>query len=163
MTKPGESFGALSALQNAKKTERELKNSPLTEDHMRILEYFWNKHAHEVRKSMPFEVITFFESEKQKSDDSEQARGRTKAFLKELEIKGMLEVPTSGYVLRSIDGERYKLTVAGAAYISQRHPKALTWWSKILERTPDSLSLGVTLVGLVASVFGIIQFIAWIG
>lgn len=128
----------------------------LTADMDRILEYFWNARKQELRPRLPEAVIWFFETDDWHETLSQMLRSRVDVSTLALSIKG--------FILTKQDdtGRFFELAPAGVAYMKDKHPTVLAYWKRLLELSPPMLSLVVAAIGFVASVFGIIQFVAWL-
>jgi hypothetical protein len=136
--------------QNARNIEEQKHR--LTSGEKRYLEYFWNPKTKTFRESIPLRVISFLEAESWHSSMNDLVDVRVDSDLFSLEIKGYIAP------FRKDDERKYSLTPLGVGYMKDAHPKLIVLWERIFDRTPKLLSLTVTILGLVASVFGIIQF-----
>lgn len=131
-------------------------------DQRRIMDYFWNKRTRSPREHVPTSVIYFLEAERGSS-----IRATTDFELSGLETDnsyvGSNYLGDKKYLARkTLNGEDgYEPTGDGEVYMTQRHPLLFQLWEKALEQSPPTLILFVTVVGFVASVFGIIQFVDW--
>jgi hypothetical protein len=132
-------------------------------DQRRMMDYFWSKRSGSHREHVPASVIYWLEGERGNLD-----RGRIDFELSGLETDnnytGSNYLGDKKYLARkTLNGENgYELTGDGKVYIWQRHPPIFQLWEKALELSPPTLSLLAALVGFVASVFGIIQFVDWL-
>jgi DNA-binding MarR family transcriptional regulator len=161
--KQGEEIGrltrnALEAMHQRNERDR-LAISPA---HKRILEYFWNRKRKEERDDLPLAIVYFFESEESSRALQELNESRVNFLVAELIAKGYIDRSTRKpdqlkFMVRA--EEVLTLTPQGLKFLYKRHPSAFVWWTKILDATPSSISLAVTVVGLVGAVLGIIDFI----
>ena len=140
--------------QNA--TELDRLQGDLTADHERILDYFWNDKKQVLRPRLPQLVIWFFEADSWHETLGDMIRSRVDVLTIELEIKKYVVAKSDSH------GKYFELSPNGVAYLKDAHPTVMMYWQRFLQLAPPSVSLLVALVGLVASVFGIIQFIAWV-
>jgi len=129
----------------------------ITEDDERVLEYFWDRRQKKLRGPIPQTVILFFESDGWHATLSDLIRSRVALVTLRLAIKGYLTEHSD-----SQDQKYYELTKDGTEYLVTKHPTVLAYWEKLLALSPPTASLIVALVGLVASIMGIVQFIDWI-
>jgi hypothetical protein len=128
----------------------------MTRDMDRIIEYFWNRRKQELRRRLPQSVIWFFETDEWNETLSDMRRAQVDVVTYQLEMKK--------YIVRKTDkdGTFFELAPAGVVYLKDKHPTVLAYWKRLLELSPPTLTLLVAIVGFVASVFGIIQFVAWL-
>jgi hypothetical protein len=127
----------------------------LSEREKRYLEYFWNAKTQALRRSLHESIISFFESEMFDESQATVISARVRADLMMLEGKGYIE-PTK---YRPYE---YKLTGDGVGFLKDVHPRLIVLLDRLWDRTPRFLALTVAIVGLVASIFGIIQFVFWL-
>jgi hypothetical protein len=132
---------------------------------VRLIEYFWNSRAARHRLSLSIEVLSYLESD---------SRSREFLALTPLDVvvdilKTLEALVRRGFVDVTIDSTdsaiprgEVRLTDIGAAFLAQRHPTYLARWQRLLETSPPLASFFTATVGLIASVFGIIQFIDWL-
>lgn len=128
----------------------------MTEDMDRIIEYFWNPRKQKLRRRLPEPVIWFFEEDEWQETLSDMIRAQVNLSTLKLEIKE--------YIIKKTDkdGTFFELAPAGVAYLKDKHPTVLAYWKRILELSPPTLTLFAAVIGFVASIFGIIQFVAWL-
>lgn len=130
--------------------DRQKKSLSKTDE--KFLEYFWNNRRKEIRSSLPESIISFWENESlnEKMLQTTQLRVRL----------SMLHLIQKGYVSEAGDDRNrlYFLTKDGHVYLHHKHPVWINSIDRIFERTPNILKFLIGFVGLIASVFGIIQF-----
>ena len=127
----------------------------LTANERAVLEHFWNDRRQELRLEIPKEVLYFLEGEVHPKSEGLLIRGETESILLSLSSKGYLE----SALLREA---KARLSIQGAVFLTEQHPTLLMYWARTLHLIPPSFSLIATVIGLVASVFGIVQFISWV-
>jgi len=132
----------------------------------RILEYFWDPKNQRVRDIVPKSLIYYFEGG-QYYDIPIAALAKTTVDVT------IIELTHAGYIQdaqikdpthrATFEKEEFlTVTARGMAWLKDAHPTVLMYWNRILELTPAWASLAVAAIGLVASVFGIIQFGVWV-
>jgi hypothetical protein len=116
------------------------------------LEYFWNSKKREKHDFLPLDVIAFFELDAKDSSIYEDVKSRV--------LMDMNHLGDKGYVKKSGNDTqiKFELNNEGIKFINDAHPKLIVLWEGFFERTPKILSFLIGLVGVVASVLGIIQF-----
>jgi hypothetical protein len=134
----------------------------LAPDHERILEYFWNSKRREERVELPLAVVYFFESEGSSGTFRMLDESRVNVLVAELIAKGYIDRSTRkpdqyNFMVRA--EEILTPKPLGLKFLYKRHPPVFVWWTKLLDATPSAVSLAITVVGLVASVFGIVDFL----
>jgi hypothetical protein len=130
--------------------------------HERMLEYFWNSKRKQERAALPISVAHFFESSDSPDNQHMLIESSTNLVISELVAKGYLvrtKRQPDQYNFMVRDEDMLTLTSQGLKYLWRRHPPVLLWWTKLLDATPSSVSLLITIIGLVASVVGIIDFL----
>jgi hypothetical protein len=128
----------------------------ITEDHNRILDYFWNRRTQKLRRRVRELVIWFFETDDSHETLFDVIRSKVHLWTLDLEDKKYITSGTDQY------GTFFELTPKGVAYVKDRHPTVLAYWKRLLELSPPTLSLIVAIIGFLASVFGIVQFVFWL-
>jgi len=132
-----------------------LEKREMTPDMERILEYFWNTRKQKLRLRLPEAVIWFYETDDWHETLSNILHTRVDVLT--------LLLQTNGWIVRKQGngGIFFELTPTGVAYMKDKHPTVFAYWKRFLEFSPPTLTLLAALIGFVASVFGIIQFVAW--
>jgi hypothetical protein len=125
----------------------------------KYLDYFWNRKTKTIRESLPRAVLCFFESETVHSSLVSIVTASVEVDMAQLASKGYVEVP------KTMHPSEYALTKQGVAYLKDQHPRLIILLDRLWEKLPKPLSLAIkaiglvaTLVGLAASVLGIIQY-----
>jgi len=132
-------------------------------DQRRIMDYFWNRRTRSLREHLPTSVIYFLEE----AGSGNLLRDTIDFELSGLETDnnhaGANYLGDKKYLARkTLNGENgYELTGDGKVYMTQRHPPIFQFWEKALELSSPTLTFLVAVVGFVASVVGIIQFVDW--
>lgn len=128
-------------------------NKELSNSEKRLLEYFWNNKRRVIMKTIPESVIVYFENEGQ----DEIYHGNTLRRVQH-DMNGLF---TKKYVVRVEQGNvvHYGLTPDGMAYLKDKHPRLFILVDRLIERTPLIAKFLIGAVGLIASIFGIIQFV----
>jgi hypothetical protein len=139
----------------------------LTPDHRRILDYFWDEKEQRLRFSLPQSVIYFFETDGFDETQAAVIRAQVDVLTFALETKHYIFNNSSQenvYFKKNSSQQSvyFKLTPQGVEYLKDLHPTVLNYLKKLLGLSPPLLTLIVTLIGFVASIFGIIQFVAWL-
>lgn len=127
----------------------------MTKDMDRIIEYFWNPRKQKLRHRLPQSVIWFFEEDEWHETLSDMIRAQVNLSTLQLEIKNFI-------IKKTDNGIYFELTPEGVAYMKDKHPTVLAYWKRILELSPPTLTLFIAVIGFVASIAGIIQFVAWL-
>jgi hypothetical protein len=127
----------------------------LTSNEKRLLSYFWNATAKGIRRSVPLQVIAFLEAEQRNTDPTDAFEITITGELVTLAKKGL--ITQSGGVVSG--NPVYSLTQDGTVYVRDKHPRLVVYWQALLERTPALVTFLIALVGLVASILGIVQFL----
>lgn len=128
----------------------------LTPDEERVLDYFWNGKEQKQRPRIYQSVIYFFETDSWDETLYDTIRSRVNAVTFDLQNKSYVAQKSDSY------GTYFVLEPKGVAHLKDEHPTVLVYWKRLLELSPPTLSLLVAIIGFVASLFGIIQFIAWV-
>jgi hypothetical protein len=131
----------------------------LTERDKKYLDYFWNRKTKTIRESFPRAVLCFFESETVHPSLGSMVASRVDADMAQLASKGYVEVTST------ISPREYTLTKQGLVYLKDQHPRLIILFDRFWEKLPKPLTLAIkaigllgTVVGLVASVLGIVQY-----
>jgi hypothetical protein len=134
----------------AKEKKESLKY--LSSQEKEYLEYFWNSKKREKHDFLPLDVIAFFELDAKDSSIYEDVKSRV--------LVDMNHLGDKGYVKKSGNDTqiKFELDNEGIKFINDAHPKLIVLWEGFFERTPKILSFLIGLIGVVASVLGIIQF-----
>lgn len=119
----------------------------LSADHVRVLEYFWNRELQQPRRGLPMSALLFFEMDRHPPGAEAEHEARAYRWVQELVAKDYLAP-------RDRD---LALTADGMTWMWHRHPPVARWWQKQLEKVPPTAQLLVTVVGFAASVFSLIQ------
>jgi hypothetical protein len=125
----------------------------LSEDHVRVLGYFWNRDKQAPRRGLPMSVIFFFEIDRHPPGAEAEREAQAFKLLQQLLVKDYLAAGESQLVL----------TADGMAWMLHQHPPTVRWWQKQLEKVPPKAQMVVTTLGLTASVLAIVQALryAW--
>ena|GEM_PF-3603306 len=152
---------------NSLEKSREQHKKALNSAHERLLGYFWNEKSQRIRTRIPRKVVLFFESDALDNDLKGQGPGFARSHILELIHKGYLEQIRAKDIAEEIELQEFgkeeflRLTPQGVEWTKNKHPTVLMYWEQIRQFFPSWINLLVTLIGLVASVFGIIQFVEW--
>jgi hypothetical protein len=152
------------SVNSFEKAQERVKKS-LNSAHEKVLGYFWNEKSQRIRTRIPTKVILFFESDALNNDLKGQGPGSARTVVLELIDKGYLEKIrvkdiAEEILLREFGKEEFLTpTAQGVEWIKNKHPTVLMYWERIRQLFPSWVNLLVTLIGLVASIFGIIQFV----
>jgi hypothetical protein len=146
----------LQNLLNSNAEQLEELGRALSPEEEHFLDYFWNGRKQKLRRTIPQSVLYFFEADQLHDSMSEIVRSRVNVITLGLEIKKYL-VRSQGQ-----DGTCYSLTVDGVEHLKDKHPTVLMYWERFLHLLPPTLTLVAAIVGFIASVFGIIQFLEWL-
>ena len=132
------------------------RSRPLTRDQKRILDYFWNRKTATHRPRLPQSVLWFLETDCFSKDDPDVIQARADLLTLQLHIKQ--------YIERSSDqtGVYFELTPKGETYLRFSHPRIVNYLQRMIELSPPLLTLTITIVGFIASIVGIIQFVDWV-
>ena len=128
----------------------------MTPEENRILEHLWDSSRHCRRQLLPVSVLNFLESD---------GLHHSLHAVRESEVSvAILGLANKGYIAVSKPAgtEQLKLTEQGAVYLTQKHPTLFMYWERLLQLTPLWASFLLAVVGFIASVCGIIQFIDWL-
>jgi hypothetical protein len=130
----------------------------------RFIEYFWNSKAARHRLEMSLDILCYLEADSRSREylplQPIQVANDVLRTIEALGRRGLIildvEKPPA-----SLDGV-IRLTDLGAAHLAHKHPTLLARWQRLLEITPPFVSLIASIIGFVASIFGVIQFIDWL-
>lgn len=125
----------------------EAERHTLSDDQVRVLEYFWNREQQRPRRGLPLSALLFFEIDRHPPGAEAQREAQAFQLVQELVAKDYLDP-------KAID---LALTADGMRWMLHRHPPMARWWQKQLEKVPPTAQLVVTVVGFAASVFSLIQ------
>ena len=130
---------------------KENERHSLTGDEKRIMGYFWNDKFQRERKKIPIQTVFFFEIDGEHPGAEEYVLEQAQHGLASLIQKQFLRLLT--------DTAEIELDVDGMAWIKDEHPSAIKTWQKFLGSIPPTTQVISALVGFVASVFGVIEFV----
>jgi hypothetical protein len=89
-------------------------------------------------------------------DESKVNVAISELIAKEYLEKTKLRPDSYNFIVRN--EEIIKLKTKGARYLDRIHPPVFIWWTRILDSLPAGTTLLITIIGLIASVFGILDF-----
>ena len=121
----------------------------LDDGQVRVLEHFWDHQLQNLRSRLSIGGLLFLEQDRMHPGADEVVDRRTVRIVAELLARDL--IARSGQLY-------FQLAPEGVKWLLHRHPSAIRWWQKLIERVPPAWQLATAVVSLPASVFGIIQF-----
>jgi hypothetical protein len=124
----------------------------LSDREKRILQYFWNQELQRERRGVPIMAVIFLEQDREAPGAEAEVQKRT------IEDLGMLEARR--YISHS-DG-RLDLQADGMKWLLHEHPPVVRWWQKTLERIPSGYQIVASILGLVSSIWAVVEITQWL-
>lgn len=131
----------------------EQERDRLDERQVRIMGYFWNRELQRQRRSLPALAILFFERDRHPPGGEAAINQQSEQALVSLMAKEYIRVSSQ---------RELELDTHGVRWMLHQHPPVVRWWQKLIERVPPVGQLVIGGVGLLASIYGVIQFGLWI-
>ena len=125
----------------------------LDADGQRVLGHFWDSRGKKVRGKLPLNVLAFLDDEAQGKEHIPSAVPNVLVTLAKLQSDNFVRALGGPYAEKV-----YELNVEGRVFIERKHPYLFVLWDQLIERTPRIVNFAIVLIGIVASVFGIIDF-----
>lgn len=130
---------------------------PLTKYEKNIIEYFWNPYLKKRRLFISKEMITYLDNEKYENEAVMMKNAvAIEKHLLSLEQKQYIKV----YKTTEKD-TYYEIAENGVLYFHFKYHKIKIKLQTLIETTPLIITILVSTIGLISSIFGIIQFIDW--
>jgi len=126
----------------------------LQDEEKRVLEHFWNSDQRVKRSKLPLSVIAFLDDESLKKPHTPSQAPPVLVILERLRTRKYVRQSSGGF-----SQFEYELDVEGNTYLERAHPSLLVLWDNVVARIPRILIVVVTLIGLVSSVLGIMQYL----
>ena len=130
--------------------------SQLQADEKRVLEHFWNPIQRVRRGKLPLSVIAFLDDEALKQPHIPSQTPSVLLILQKLSAKNYVHQFGGGLSTQFV----YELDVEGVAYLERAHPQLLVLWDSVLARTPRLVSFLVAMIGFIASILGVVDFVS---
>lgn len=130
---------------------QEAAKNTIDERETRLLEYFWNRETQKERHALPLDAFLFFERDREPPGGEEITDKQTTKALGMLMAKDYLKLVG--------DNGEIVLDTRGVRWIDRRHPSALRWWQKMLERVPPIWQIAFSAITVIVTIKELIDIV----